>query len=264
MNRPRIFLFSAVIFCISVSLYFAYSRYFSPVMAKGIILSEDQEEYKKKPVDPGGIVIPHSNSLIYEKLKPGRATAESRTNLQPDPESPMELEFKANSGALDTQNTDAIYDSIDDILAKLDLSGTEPGFAFGTPDLQGPELLPNDSVTSEDDQTGGGKKDDLKIIKVEGSDNRKLRKLGASSVDAGYKLHLSSSWSEKEAKEEWQKIQMRHLKYLGKMQGIIKKVKAKNDKIIYLVMAGSYPSLSQAKLVCKKLHLSKQNCIVTK
>ena len=57
---------------------------------------------------------------------------------------------------------------------------------------------------------------------------------------------------------------MRHIKYLKNAQLVIKKVKTNNNRIIYLVMAGNYPSLNQAKLVCKKLVSSKQNCIVTK
>jgi septal ring-binding cell division protein DamX len=95
-------------------------------------------------------------------------------------------------------------------------------------------------------------------------ENNKLYKLNKNSADSGYKIQLSSAWSEKEAKNEWERIQIRHIKYLKNAQLVIKKVKTNNDRIIYLVMAGNYPSLNQAKLVCKKLVSSKQNCIVTK
>ena len=91
-----------------------------------------------------------------------------------------------------------------------------------------------------------------------------LYKLNKNSAESGYKIQLSSAWSEKEANNEWERIQMRHIKYLKNAQLVIKKVKTNNDRIIYLVMAGNYPSLNQAKLVCKKLVSSKQNCIVTK
>ena len=103
----------------------------------------------------------------------------------------------------------------------------------------------------------------LKITRLSG-ENNKLYKLNKKSADSGYKIQLSSAWSEKEANNEWERIQMRHIKYLKNAQLVIKKVKTNNNRIIYLVMAGNYPSLNQAKLVCKKLVSSKQNCIVTK
>jgi hypothetical protein len=239
-------------------------------------------------------VVAHSNSLIYEKFNTG-STAASKVHMLPDPEEPVELAFK------NIPEEDVSYDSIDDILAKIELgeeNDTLPLAESETPSsdttssskivTEGSNLYdmeePKDLKKDETQEDFKEQQDDhivsmaprqvaanidnitssnIKITTLPEEKN-KLYNLNMSSKDSGYKIHLSSSWSEKEARAEWQKIQARHVKYLKNAELIIKKVKANNGKIIYLILAGNFPSVNQAKLICKKLTASKQNCIVTK
>lgn len=265
MKYSRYIFIGLVIKCALLLSYYLYTRHFSYTNGKDIIIGEEQEEFKRRPIDPGGIIIPHSNSLIYEKLKPASAI-ETEVNLSSDPEEPLELGFRSHA------NDVAEYDSIDDILAKIDLEGEgKPAVNVSSPELDNTvtaELTSNMEDDGNDDNNPDVSKGEadipqLKITKLSG-ENNKLYKLNNDSADSGYKIQLSSAWSEKEAKNEWERIQMRHMKYLKNAQLVIKKVKTNNNRIIYLVMAGNYPSLNQAKLVCKKLVSSKQNCIVTK
>ena len=265
MKYSRYIFIGLVIKCALLLSYYLYARHFSYTNGKDIIIGEEQEEFKRRPIDPGGIIIPHSNSLIYEKLKPASAI-ETEVNLSSDPEEPLELGFRSHA------NDVAEYDSIDDILAKIDLEGEgKPAVNVSSPELDNTvtaELTSNMEDDGNDDNNPDVSKGEadipqLKITKLSG-ENNKLYKLNNDSADSGYKIQLSSAWSEKEAKNEWERIQMRHMKYLKNAQLVIKKVKTNNNRIIYLVMAGNYPSLNQAKLVCKKLVSSKQNCIVTK
>jgi len=247
--------------------YYLYTTHFSHTNGKDIIIGEEQEEFKRRPIDPGGIIIPHSNSLIYEKLKPVSAL-EAEVNLSSDPEEPLELGFRSHA------NDVAEYDSIDDILAKIDLDG-EGKQAKNVPSLESDNAITTKLAYNMEDEENDDNNPDvsreqletnipkLKITRLSG-ENNKLYKLDKDSADSGYKIQLSSAWSEKEAKNEWQRIQMRHMKYLKNAQLIIQKVETNNNRIIYLVMAGKYRSLNQGKLVCKKLVSSKQNCIVTK
>jgi len=267
MNYSRYIFIGIAIKCALLLSYYLYTRHFVHTNGKDIIIGEEQEEFKRRPIDPGGIIIPHSNSLIYEKLKPANAL-EAEINLSPDPEEPIDLGFRSHA------NDVAEYDSIDDILAKIDLDG-EGKPAKNVPSLESDNAITtklaynmedeenddnNPEVTREQLETNIPK---LKITRLSG-ENNKLYKLNKDPADSGYKIQLSSAWSEKEAKNEWQRIQMRHMKYLKNAHLIIQKVETNNNRIIYLVMAGNYPSLNQAKLVCKKLVSSKQNCIVTK
>lgn len=270
MNYSRYIFIGIAIKCALLLSYYLYTRHFVHANGKDIIIGEEQEEFKRRPIDPGGIIIPHSNSLIYEKLKPANAL-EAEINLSPDPEEPIDVGLRSHA------NDVAEYDSIDDILAKIDLDG-EGKPVKNVPSLESDNAINaittklaynmedeenddnNPEVTREQPETNIPK---LKITRLSG-ENNKLYKLNKDSADSGYKIQLSSAWSEKEAKNEWQRIQMRHMKYLKNAHLIIQKVETNNNRIIYLVMAGSYPSLNQAKLVCKKLVSSKQNCIVTK
>ena len=267
MSYSRSIFIAVAIICALFLSYYLYTRHFSYTNGKDIIIGEEQEEFKRRPIDPGGIIIPHSNSLIYEKLKPVNAL-EAEINLSSDPEEPLELGFRSRA------NDVAEYDSIDDILAKIDLEGEDKPVA-NISALEVDNNITTELIRNiEDDGNDGNNLDvsreeaeanipQLKITRLSG-ENNKLYKLNKNSADSGYKIQLSSAWSEKEAKNEWERIQMRHLKYLKNAQLIIKKIKTNNNRIIYLVMAGNYPSLNQAKLVCKKLVASKQNCIVTK
>ena len=265
MNHTRTIIFAVVIIGGLFSLYFGYSKYFLHVNSQDIILSEDRGEYKRRPVDPGGIIIPHSNSLIYEKLNRG-SVVENSINLLSDPEEPIDLGFRSNLESV------VVYDSIDDILAKLDLDGedkiaqNESSSSQEITDAIPAPVNPNiatDEIHGSEQNADQIEVSKLKFTKLTEETN-KLHSFNINSIDSGYKIQLSSAWSEKEAKSEWQKIQVRHAKHLKNAQLIIKKVKINNDRIIYLIMAGSYSSLNQAKLTCKKLVASKQNCIVTK
>lgn len=266
MRYSRYIFIGLAIKCALLLSYYLYTRHFSHINGNDIIIGEEQEEFKRRPIDPGGIIIPHSNSLIYEKLKPASAI-EAEVNLSSEPEEPLELNFRSPA------NDVAEYDSIDDILAKIDLDeeskpaanvSSEVANTVNTELIRAMEDEGNiDNSIDEDKGEGQANIPQLKITILSG-ENNKLYKLNTNFADSGYKIQLSSAWSEKEAKNEWERIQMRHMKYLKNAQLVIKKVKTNNNRIIYLVMAGNYPSLNQAKLVCKKLVSSKQNCIVTK
>lgn len=267
MNYSRYIFIGIAIKCALLLSYYLYTRHFVHTNGKDIIIGEEQEEFKRRPIDPGGIIIPHSNSLIYEKLKPVNAL-EAEINLSSEPEEPLELGFRSHA------NDVADYDSIDDILAKIDLNGEDKsGMNVSSLEIDANvNAMPTniiedgrnvDNSTDEDRGVAESNIPQLKITRLSG-ENNKLYKLNKNSADSGYKIQLSLAWSEKEAKNEWERIQMRHMKYLKNAQLIIQKVETNNNRIIYLVMAGNYPSLNQAKLVCKKLVSSKQNCIVTK
>lgn len=267
MRYSRSIVIALVIIGALLLSYYLYTRHILYTNGKDIIIGEEQEEFKRRPIDPGGIIIPHSNSLIYEKLKPANVP-EAEINLSSDPEEPLELGFRSRA------NDVAEYDSIDDILAKIDLDGEDKSAANvssvavdNTLNAVPTSIIEDggnvDNSTEENMGQAESNIPQLKITRLSG-ENNKLYKLNKNSADSGYKIQLSSAWSEKEANNEWERIQMRHIKYLKNAQLVIKKVKTNNNRIIYLVMAGNYPSLNQAKLVCKKLVSSKQNCIVTK
>ena len=62
-------------------LIFAIRNYFYSPQAQDVVtLLPDDSATKKKPKDPGGLVLPNSDSLVYERLKGGKHK-EKKINL---------------------------------------------------------------------------------------------------------------------------------------------------------------------------------------
>lgn len=243
------------------SAVFSVIGYFYPSNNIDVVtLLPDDLVTKKKPKDPGGLVLPNSDSLVYERLK-GDNFTEKKINLLPEPEEPLEIIRKQ-------ELTANILDSIDEILDNIEYYEDE----YISPEKNSTDnldyVMPNVLLTKADDKL------EENIIRVPGSNLNIMkalegeRKLITTNVvvknEKGYKIQLASAYSQNDATKKWQSILQRHKKLLKDANLIIKKIEGKNERIFFLVMAGSYPSLSHAKLLCKQLSRRKQNCIVTK
>lgn len=249
---------AGVFLLLMILLYFFY-----PSMNKEVvILLSDEGPTKIKPKDPGGVVVPHADSSVYDTLDAAHAMHD-RVYVVPDPENPIEIDRKSAS------DQPQFLDSIDEILANIENYEE----AASSEELNGdagyimPNLLPGKQakIASEHDDkmilVSGTK---LRVFKAQ-EDRYKVSEASAVlSGNNGYKIQLSSANSAGDAEAQWKSIKARHAKVLKSANLIVKKVEGKNDRIFFLVMAGNYPSLNHAKMVCKQLVARKQNCIVTK
>lgn len=243
------------------SAVFAVIGYIYPSNTKEVVtLLPDDLNTKKKPKDPGGLVLPNSDSLVYERLK-GNNFIEKKINLLPEPEEPLEIirkqEVKAN-----------ILDSIDEILDNIEYYENE----FISPEKNNVDnydyVIPNVLLTKDNDKLEENiihvPGCNLNIVKALESERKLITPNTVVKNEKGYKIQLASAYSQNDATKKWQSIVQKHKKILKDANLIIKKIEGKNERIFFLVMAGSYPSLSHAKLLCKQLSKRKQNCIVTK
>ncbi|MBN8511420.1 MAG: SPOR domain-containing protein [Rickettsiales bacterium] len=246
-------------------------------------LAPDDEVIKKRPDDPGGIVIPNSDSLVYEKLK-SNAEKNRAINILPEPEQPIEID---RTQVTETSNTVQVVDmdSIDQILAKIEdedpMSVLEEESKHASLNRKSSDeniegsIMPND-IKNADTSSSDSKPNDtqnydkikiatsnLNIIKSDQSRYKHSKTL-ESSLEQGYKVQLATSLSLSDANKTWLEIQKRHGKILAGAKFLTKKIEGKKDRIFHLIMAGYYPTLNHAKLVCDKLISRKQNCIVVK
>ncbi len=245
-------------------------------------LAPDDEITKKRPDDPGGIVIPNSDSLVYEKLK-SDLEKNRAINLLPEPEQPIEID---RTPVAETSNTVQVVDmdAIDQILAKIEdedpmsvleeeskntsLSGTS---VENTGDLIMPNDIKNTNTSSDDSKPIDAQNYDkvkiatsnLNIIKSDQSRYKHSKPI-EPSLEQGYKVQLATSLSLADANKTWLEIKKRNGKILAGAKFLTKKIEGKKDRIFHLIMAGYYPTLNHAKLVCDKLISHKQNCIVVK
>lgn len=298
MNKKRlILLISTVCILVLIIVYYFYTKSAREIK----ILEPEYTVFKDKPKDPGGIDIPNSDSMVYEQLKARSSrTMLNEINVLPDPEQPIEINFKNST-------EEKIVNSIDQILEKLDLfsdEGTESSSPSKDKSPAPVEVIINDdgldklsaeleqNVQSKDENISlksdnemqTQQHEEVQLIQNENlSDNNEIdtatslrisksstdfHKFSDANFDAnnqnGYKIQLAMARTESEAKKIWQNIKKKHSKTLENTNLILKKVDSKNEKIFYLVMAGVFPSPYKAKLVCSNLKAHNQNCLVTK
>jgi hypothetical protein len=259
MNRKNLFFRIIMILLITLIGLFCY---FKIQNSREIITLAPQEgETKRKPDDPGGIVIPNSDSLVYEKLQKG-AVKNRKINILPEPEEPMDLGPKVEDKAV-------IYlDSIDEILANIEYQEEDviDNDLAATDELVMPNVIKSSMVVESEEEKKKIEIPGTGLNVVKSVDNRfNFKEISVvSAEDEGYKIQLTTAFSEGDAKKLWQEITKRHGKVLNSANLITKKIDGKNERIFYLVMACTYPSLNHAKLVCNRLASRKQNCIVTK
>lgn len=259
MKRKIIFVgvFALLAFAFLVGRFY----FFAPSSNDVITLLPDDSIIKKKPKDPGGLVIPNSDSLVYDSLKES-SYQKRQINILPAPEEPIEISRQQEVTAKFLDSIDEILDNIEyyenEYISEEKSDGNESS------DYISPNALLAKSEEELDENHIYVPGTKLNIIKAL-DDSRKITNSNVvDSVDKGYKIQLSSAYSQNEAQNQWEIIHQKYKKILHGSNLIIKKVEGKNERIFFLVMAGSYPSLSHAKLVCKKLSRRKQNCIVTK
>ncbi|PCJ25495.1 MAG: hypothetical protein COA94_06270 [Rickettsiales bacterium] len=287
---------SLLIFAGGVALYLYPSK-----STEIITLTADTSPTKKKPTDPGGMVLPNSDSLVYEKLK--TKVTNRKIRILPEPEAPIEIRRTLKTEAKFLDSIEEILDNIEYYEAKL--ANNKPDALGGSQDsrygdssyedssyrdssygdsryLDSNYVMPNiliakseipddmmqDNPPQNDSSRGphsiliAGTK--LNITRA-AEPEHKMAQFNLISKDSdGYKIQLSSAYSLASAETQWKALQKRHAKILKGAALITKRVEGKNERIFYLVMAGTYSSLSHAKSLCRKLGARKQNCIITR
>ncbi len=291
MIATKRYIYLIFIISVVIAVLFIASRYFNIPQfyslfttgkAQIVLLEPEMKLYKRKPEYPGGIEIPNSDSLIYEKLRDSsKKVSINQVNLLPEPEKPIEkdlqnLRFIATGSEdniklgdnidLSRENEPRFVESIDDILENIGYY--EENFIVPETEeekIQSQALLAKDEVISGESK-GEQEKNygNIKLFKsysavhhtdVESSDYR---------LGQGYLIQLAIARSSDQANKVWMRIKAKHNKILAKNTLIVKKIYSKENKIFYLVLTGPYSSEYKAKLVCSSLKKKQQNCIIIK
>lgn len=234
----------------AVGVYFLTRSNFQEIP----ILLSDFHITKKRPDNPGGIVIPNSNSVIFEMLD--SKNVNSKVNILSASENPINLDRNRNFGK------SAIY-TIDDIIKNLESDQFIHDEDFKSDDSEFDDLLDKNIMPLKIIEKNNQK--ELSDLDVIISDKNKYgfgKKLSEQSSEVFY-LQLSLAYSIEEANFQWKNIQKKHSSILSKMSLVTKKIRSdKHDAIFFLVMAGPYHSIHSAKSDCKKLISKRQNCII--
>lgn len=258
MKKGKILLLLIAIALMAIATYLKYRTNSTKI----ITLEPSLQEFKKKPTDPGGIVIPNSNSLIYEQLK-GKKNDPLLYHVLSEPEAPLNIIYNQST-------EDKLYSSIDEILSNIGYfeedKPEDDDDKNAMPNPISHETLIDPTQLKEDNKTEDNFPQDtgLNFIKMPEGNKLDYLRIKQGIDSGGYKIQIGAAFSENEAKKEWEIIKQKHSMILKDASLVLRKIEGKNERIFYLIMAGTYTSLSSAKLVCNKLSMRHQNCIITK
>ncbi|HJD55214.1 MAG TPA: SPOR domain-containing protein [Rickettsia endosymbiont of Pyrocoelia pectoralis] len=209
--------------------YFAYQYYQNskPV----ITIYADELPARIKPIEAEKSLVSTVHSTIYESLI-SKDTNIKAAKLLPEPEKPINI--------ISRNQTEEPTDEISHLISLLETDDNDN--------------VPYKQAEDKKFET------DLNIIKL--NKETKNGNLKATHSSDSYKIQLGSVKSETEAIEEGERIKKKFPKILKNAVITTKKVKYADGKFFYLILAGNYDSISQAKAVCKKLSYQKQSCIL--
>nr|WP_016925921.1 SPOR domain-containing protein [Rickettsia conorii] len=222
INNIFIKIFLVFLVCMS-AIYFGYQYYQNSKPVITIYPDELPTKIKPSIIENNQIAAVHST--IYENLI-AKDTNIKTVKLLPDPEKPMSIDSRNQS------QSDESFDEISNLIALIE---------------------PNNNAKNETD---------LNIIKLDKGSKDKVSNAKNCKNNESYKVQLGSVKSEAEAMKEGERIKKQFPKILKNVVITTKKVKYDDGKFFYLILAGDYGSLSQAKAVCKKLAYNKQSCVL--
>jgi cell division septation protein DedD len=266
--------------------------YYSPkiINAKQIlpIVKAERDPIKIKPLDPGGMVVPNMDKTIYDNLS-SNSKSQKDERLLPSPEKPLDREKAISGDYLDNisdniepsksvNKTVNITKDIKDY--KIDDSKKNPIMAEKEPNIKKSNLDDTSFIISESDIMEGSEKPvtlpkasapvALPIDKLAQKNNVKVAKIDIEAVKKnknpanGYRVQLASFKTQKEVSAEWDKIQKHHEQLVKKHKHIIARKEIAGKGTYYRLQLGPISSESDARMLCKKLMSSDQNCFVIK
>ena len=227
------------------------------------VIHADIGEIKRKPAEPGGLVVPHQDKLVFNRLAPGQAD-EPIERLLPLPEVPLALPAKES-------NKPPAVKSVGPVSAPPD---TEIATAL-TPKLVEPGPLPKPPVVAavepppappalppEPAQLAAKTPPPPPELAVKTpAPAPSVEKAPALKDGAAWRIQLVSLSSLEGAETVWGRMQKANTDLLGGLELLVQTVKLPKGTF-YRVQAGPLANRAAADSLCGTLKSRKQDCLV--
>lgn len=263
------------------------------------IVRADSSAIRNKPQDPGGMVIPGRDKMVYGHISKDKEAEETQvTHVMPNAEEPisrgalMQSEPAENTAP---ENNEANIKKLD--LAEVNTnaisqeSEEEIEAPLPSPNSTEPGVQETEAVTdlAEKSPAAGEKKLDLEVVaeapkrtlpapketnkKVTAADIKKstvsIRKgevltLPDPTKKRGNYIQLGSFRNQSEVAKQWQKLQKSYPDLLKKLTYISEKADLNEQGIFYRLQVGPFKSERDARKLCEQLTEYKQRCFFVK
>ncbi|MDX1709910.1 MAG: SPOR domain-containing protein [Rhodovibrionaceae bacterium] len=240
------------------------------------IVAAAAEPEKVRPEDPGGLKVPHQDTLVLNESDSGAETGVER--LLPPPEEPAPPEPKitaSNEGGQTPPSEDAAGAEVPQPSleptepiqlmpekTKAAISGTAapdseaPGADAGTQVAEAnsdaaPKLAPEPEASTNE-----------AAAKAEAAPSPAATQVALKPGD--YVIQMAAFRSDDRARQGWRALQGSHPQILGDMELLIQQVDIEGKGTFFRVQTGPFPNKATAEDMCAALKARGQACIVTR
>jgi len=260
------------------------------------LIKAEQQPYKVKPEEPGGMDVPNQDKLIYKEVKPAGAgaSAQPTERLMPEPESPMP---KPAAGA--PANAQAAEETASATAAPV-ASASAATPASGPSPSPAPAESPPKQEAPQQVAQGGGLEAPATPAKSGSSTQpeatptapapaaaasppaaapsaspapaapaataaEKPAKKAASREAGDWHVQLGAVRSAEEAQHEWARLQDKYPDLLGQLSLNIQRVDLGSGKgVFYRIRGGELSDRAQANALCDKLKAQSVGCLAVR
>ncbi len=220
---------------------------------------------KVKPEQPGGMVIPDQDKLVYNRIRTD-ALPTKVEKLFPEPEKPVLprlVEIEKNT----PPETFVSADAADGVNPLDEMPPVTPEVVDVTP----PEVIPvPPEVRPVDSADAAAPKKEIIQIKVEENPAPQVKNpikepIKKASSDMGeWKVQLFSSSKKASVEKAWPRILAKNKALLSDMPYVITEAQIAGKGTFYRLHVGKFKTKDQAAAFCKKLKANKQDCVTAK
>lgn len=222
---------------------------------------------KVKPEEPGGMVIPDQDKLVYNRIRTD-ALPTKVEKLFPEPEKPV-LPRLVN---IENNTPPESFVSVDAAPGVNPLSEMPPVVAPEVVDITPPEVIPVPEVPPRSlAENTASKKEviQIKVDEVAPAAKAPLKKAvpakKVTKVEAGdWKVQVFSSSKKASVEKAWPNILAKNKALLSDMPYVITEAKIAGKGTFYRLHVGKFKTKDQAAAFCKKLKANKQDCVPAK
>jgi len=255
------------------------------------LIKAEQQPYKVKPEEPGGMDVPNQDKLIYKEVKPAGsgANAEPVERLMPPPESPLPKPEKEEPQAQQAQAAEPPAPAAQPTPQQPSAAAAAPS-APVSPSTAAAATPPKEGVPQQVAQ-GGGLEAPATPAKS-GSSSEPAAKPAAASESApaaakpaatpsasaekapsraageaadDWHVQLGAVRTAEEAQHEWARLQGKYTDLLGQLSLNIQRVDLGGDKgVFFRIRGGPLADRAQANALCDRLKVVQVGCIAVR
>lgn len=227
------------------------------------VIHADAGEIKRKPAEPGGLVVPHQDKLVFNRLAPGQAD-EPIERLLPLPEVPLSLPVKETVQPLEKSvGPSTAAPEVVDQTSEPKLSQPAPvkqppavAAAAPPPPPPAPPVEPTELAAKPPTPPPAPASVQAKAVPLP-----PVAAKPAVAPIAAWRIQLISLSSQKDAEAVWARVQKANRDLLGKLELRVQTVKLSKGTF-YRVQAGPLTDRTAAASLCGSLKSRKQDCLV--